>query len=743
MQQLYTAPITLRTVLMTIVALLLSSSFANGQYNISGKVSDDKGRPLLGASVYLENTLDGSTSDSLGHFHFSTTEKGNQTIVVSAIGYATAGKPIEVNANISNLEFKLKSTAHDLESVTVTAGSFEASNERDKTVLKPLDIVTTAGANADIVKAIQTLPGTQQQGTQTGLFVRGGDASEAAMVVDELIAQSAFFTTAPGVAARSRFSPFQFKGIAFSSGGYSARYGQALSSVLELNSLDLPDKSNVNLGINMAGVYASGAKLYKTSAIEATGYYNNLQPFYGIASTNFDFYNVPKGGGGSAKYTYKPNKDGILKVLVNYAHFESGTIVPSPFVVGENLNFGIKNDNAYSTISYRQQFKNKWSFYTAASYSFNQDDVNYGAYTSLGKDDRAQFRAEAKWFAASKLSFLAGGELQNFNYSKKFDTAKWSTKNSFTETQAAGYIEADWSPIYWFAIKPGIRYEHSAMLNQTDLGPRLAMALRAGTHGQFSLASGLFYQIPDISYLLYDNKGLQMQQSTHYIANYQWMKGDRTIRVEAYYKDYNQLVRELLATNLPFDPNPYRTLNNTTLVNNSGHGYAKGLEFFVRDKKTIKNLDYWISYSYIDTRRLYKNYPMEATPDFISDHTLNIITKYYIDQWHTQLNVSYGYGSGRPYYNPNYDYAAHPEKFMSDRTPDYQNLSLTINYLRTIHKWFSVIYFGVDNITNQHNVFGYRYSTDGSTRYASVPALYRSVFVGVNFSLTEFNKDEL
>lgn len=79
---------------------------------------------------------------------------------------------------------------------------------------------------------------------------------------------------------------------------------------------------------------------------------------------------------------------------------------------------------------------------------------------------------------------------------------------------------------------------------------------------------------------------------------------------------------------------------------------------------------------------------------------------------------------------------------MADRTPDFHNLSLNINYLRTIGKWFTVIYAGVDNVTNSKNVFGYRYDAAGN-RYEMRPALYRSVFVGINFSLTAFDKDEL
>ena len=56
---------------------------------------------------------------------------------------------------------------------------------------------------------------------------------------------------------------------------------------------------------------------------------------------------------------------------------------------------------------------------------------------------------------------------------------------------------------------------------------------------------------------------------------------------------------------------------------------------------------------------------------------------------------------------------------------------------------FTVFYLSLDNVTNQKNVLGYRYSADGTERFAIIPPMYRSIFLGVNFSLTEFNKDEL
>jgi hypothetical protein len=718
----------------TIKNLFLFSSFsllaftAHAQAVISGHILDDKGKPVRGASVYLDNTIDGSTSDSSGAFSFTTDEKGSQTLVATEVAHQNAGMPVNIAGNVTGIELKMKGRANQLDQLVVTAGSFEAS-DRDKTVLKPLDIVTTAGAQADIVKAIQTLPGTQQQGANTGLFVRGGDASEAAVIVDGLVAQNAFLSTAPGVAARSRFGAFQFKGVSFSSGGYSARYGQALSSVLELNSNDLPDKSTINLGVNMAGVYASASKLMNSTSVEGSAYYNNLTPFYGIAETNMDFYDVPKGGGGSAKFTWKPNKGGILKTLVNYSRFQSGTRVPNPEDYTQTIDFGLINQNVYSTVSYRQLLKDKWNLYFAGAYSYNEDDINYNGVAAPTQDDRAQLRAEAKRYVNSRLSLLVGTELQHFSYDKTYSTYN----TDFSETQMAGYAEGEWSPLNWLAFKPGIRYEHSELLNSDAVSPRFAMAFKAGQNGQFSIASGIFYQLADPQYFLYTTYKPDYQQSIHYIANYQYMKNDRTLRIEGYYKDYEQLVLEKAA----YNPNIYRTAI-LGMVNNNGTGYASGAELFWRDKKTVKNADYWISYSYIDTRRLYKNFPIEATPDFISDHNLNVVTKYFIQKWQTQINATYSFATGKPYYNPN-----PAVEFLSDRTPAYHNLSIGINYLTSIKKWFTVVYAGIDNITNNKNVFGYRYNAAGTASYPVRPAIYRSVFVGVNFSLTAFDVDEL
>src|SRR5690606_16795430 len=140
--------------------LLFFAGNMAAQVNLSGRVLDEKGNPVSGASVSLDNTLDGATTDSSGVFLFSTTEKGMQTLVATAVGYSSSGTQVNVDQQITGISLTIKNTAKTLEEVSITAGAFEASNDKDKTVLKPLDIVTTAGAQADVVRAIETLPGT-------------------------------------------------------------------------------------------------------------------------------------------------------------------------------------------------------------------------------------------------------------------------------------------------------------------------------------------------------------------------------------------------------------------------------------------------------------------------------------------------------------------------------------------------------------------------------------------------------
>ena len=130
---------------------------------------------------------------------------------------------------MKGLKITLRDDVNSLDTVTISAGSFSAGDNSKISVLKPLDIVTTASALGDFVGALQTLPGTTTVAEDGRLFVRGGDAGETQIFIDGIRVFTPYSPTTNNVPTRGRYSPFLFDGITFSTGGYSAEYGQALS----------------------------------------------------------------------------------------------------------------------------------------------------------------------------------------------------------------------------------------------------------------------------------------------------------------------------------------------------------------------------------------------------------------------------------------------------------------------------------------------------------------------------------
>src|SRR6185295_6172923 len=102
---------------------------------------------------------------------------------------------------------------------------------------------------------------------------------------------------------------------------------------------------------------------------------------------------------------------------------------------------------------------------------------------------------------------------------------------------------------------------------------------------------------------------LDFSKATHYIAQYLKTTSLTVFRAEAYYKKYEHLVKTGFAST-----------GQSIAVNNKGYGDAKGFELFWRDKKSVKNLDYWISYTYLDTKRDFLNFPSAIMPNFAAKH---------------------------------------------------------------------------------------------------------------------------
>lgn len=731
------------SVLLILFAGLFQSLSA--QVTIKGLIRDNKNNPIAGASISIKDSYDGATSDSTGKYSFKTTEKGSQLLVISNIGYKTVEQSIKVEGSLLTIDISLKQEISELTAVVLSAGTFEASDrKRAAVVLDPIDIVTTASANGDITQALKTLPGAQQVGESEGLFVRGGTAAETKTFIDGTLVNNFFFSSVPNIAQFGRFSPFIFKGTVFSTGGYSALYGQALSSALILESIDLPEQSSANLGISVL----SGSLGYqhlsknKKSSFGASYSYTDLALAFAVIKQKQDYSKVPAYHNADANFRIKTSKTGMLKY---YGYFSSNKLSFSTTSIdslGYLDQFAIANTNHYHNLTWRENLPKRWKINIGTSYTNNKDDINSSMLDQnknevvLGNLETKKFGIDltgnyfnAKLVFEKKMKGLSAirfGTEYNYSNDKSIYTAYDNQKypGTLKEHIKSLFAEGDVYATNDLAVKGGVRLEHSALLDKTNIAPRFSIAYKLGKGSQASLAYGIFYQNPERRYLPSPNS-LTFMKATHYIAQFQKSINQQTFRAEVFYKKYDNLLKTGVVG------------FTEAAINNNGFGDAKGFEFFWRDKKTIKNFDYWISYSYLDTKRDFLNFPSAITPNFAAKHTASLVMKKFVTPWKTQFNASYNYASGRPYYNIGYD--GFNYKFNDRGTvPDYHNVSFSVNYLPSIGKKdaksFTVFVFQVSNIFNIKQTYGYQYSYNGARKEAIVPTSRMFVFIGAFIS---------
>jgi len=730
--------------LVVVFALILAATQGFAQVTISGKVKDNKNRPLPGAAISLKGSYDGAVADSMGNFKFITTEKGEFLLTITNVGNKTFEQKVILDKEPIVIEAELKELLDELKAVTVTAGSFAAGDsKRAATVLSSLDVLTVGGGNADITSAVKTLPGAQQVGEQEGLFVRGGAGYETKQFIDGTLVNNPYGTSVPDIASRGRFLPMLFKGTVFSTGGYSALYGQALSSALILESIDLPEKTAINASISpiVVGAGIQALSKDKKSSWGVNYNYVNLVAYFNIVKQTPDYFKMPVFHNGDANFRFKTKGGGMVKYYTTFSVSDLGLRRPDIDSATLKDAFSLHNVNWYNNLSWKDNLGHGWKMNLGASYSTNKDDLNQqlqnsnneqkfiGTYPYIAKNfaivsrqDLSQIRAvfEKKLFGISTVRF--GSEYWYAVNNNNFN----DTIYKLVDNYQAVFAETDIYLTNELAAKVGGRFEHSSIISKTNFAPRLSLAYKVGKGAQVSAAYGIFYQKPENTQLLYTTN-LGYTKATHYILNYQRSVSDRIFRVEAFYKKYDDLVKAIPVNNF------------YSLYNNNGSGYAKGFELFWRDKKSIQNFDYWVSYSYLDTKRDYLNYPGQLTPNFAATHTASLVMKRFYTSIKTGFNFTYSYATGRPYYNLMYSNSGNKYNIADQgKTKDYHNLGFSMNYVpsvgKTNAKTFWVLVASVTNVLGSNQVYGYNYSYNGLNKQPILPPAKRFYFIGVFLS---------
>lgn len=223
-----------KSIFFVLVNLLVISVHSQNKFTISGYVEDlASGEKLMAANVYDLNTKNGTSTNEYGFFSI-TLPSDSIKLAVSFVGYTTYQYNFFLDKDI-NLNIKLDPVLQ-LAEVTITDRKADETvkNTQMSIIEMPVHQIKTLPVfmgEADVMKTLQLMPGVQSGSEgSSGLYVRGGGPDQNLILLDGVPVYNAdhlfgFFSV---------FNPDALSSVKLIKGGYPARYGGRLSSVLDI-----------------------------------------------------------------------------------------------------------------------------------------------------------------------------------------------------------------------------------------------------------------------------------------------------------------------------------------------------------------------------------------------------------------------------------------------------------------------------------------------------------------------------
>jgi len=707
-----------------ILILLLSSAMminAQTKTTIKGKVTDGT-NPMGYVSVFIQNSTEGTMTDEKGDYSFVSRKKGNVTLVVSMIGYEKYSNTFQIDKQGTiEINVDLKESAVKLQGVVVTASSYGTAKEKG-VVLDSRDVYTTPGGAADLFQSLKTLPGVTPVSESAQLYVRGGDPIETVTMIDQASLYHPYtFESAYG-GLFSSLNTATIKNIYFSSGGFSAKYGNVLSGVLDVETLDNPEDTHYGINLSMANAELDvNAEVTDKFGVRLSARQTFTKPIFWLNGGADRLTITPTSSDGSALLCYKYSQTGRLKLSMFISTDKQGVDVDVPGYRGEfngnssNKFISLQNVDVISanivektSISYNE-YKNNWKL---GILDLEQTDHNFKVRSDLeitfSKTLRLNTGAELEHRVSSFLGVIPAEDwdMRPDGAGKVIDAElKGSRIGGFTELEILSPLGFD-----QFTISLGLRGDYIPELNVKWFDPRISIGYKLDEFTTLAFGAGKFGQLPNPRLFagVDGNPDLKPMQAEHAIISFSRKFGNNEeLRLEAYYKDYKDLPLE----------------NKITNYDNSGYGYAKGIDFIFKTQNFF-GLEGWFSYGIMDSKRKWMDYEDFTNSDYNITHNVTLVAKYMItDSW--MIGVNCKFATGRPY-TPVTGAIYHSDKNVyepvygsknSETYQPYKRVDLRLLYLfQMFGKYSSVFYVEGLNILNFRNLFGYSYSTDYTSK---------------------------
>ncbi|HHB78449.1 MAG TPA: TonB-dependent receptor, partial [Saprospiraceae bacterium] len=408
----------MKSTLLFLFLLLFGAVVQAQNYTISGYFDDSEtGEKLIAANLFEVKSGDGATSNTYG-FYSLTLPKGEVELVASYLGYQAVTKKIMLDKDLT-INFTLTPNSV-LEEVVVVAEKTkkiqkETQMSQVSVPVEQIEKIPALLGEVDVLKVLQLLPGVQSGGEgQSGMYVRGGSPDQNLILLDGV----PVYNVSHLLGFFSVFNSDAIKNVTLTKGGFPARYGGRLSSVVEINMKEGNSKEfhgEGSIGLISSRLTLEGPiKKEKTSfMISGRRTYADLiaKPFIRAASQNSDtkvkmklyFYDL------NAKINHQFNDKHRV-----YLSAYSGSDVFSTNIRdnGQNGNYfiekaGIDWGNVTTAARWNYKISNKLFANTTLTYSQFKFDFGVGEEDSfdgeLSKVDVRYFSGINDW--AGKVDF--------------------------------------------------------------------------------------------------------------------------------------------------------------------------------------------------------------------------------------------------------------------------------------------------------------------------------------------------
>jgi outer membrane receptor for ferrienterochelin and colicin len=717
--------------------------------NLMGRVIDaETNYPLNNVSVIIKELEMGVYANEKGQYHIYNVPVGNYSVSFQIIGYQPQMKTDAIirSQRTTFINGELKRIPIEIEGISVQAGYFAETEEHTTSVVSfsNEEIRRAPGSAGDVSRILMSLPSVAKVNDQSNnLIVRGGNPMENTFFIDNIeIPNINHFPHQGSSGGPIGILNVDFiQDVTFNTGGFSAIYGDKLSSIMEIDFRDgNPNEFDGQIDFNFAGFGGifEGPTSKNSSAMLAV---KRSYLKYIIDAVDVGTSAAPEYGDVQGKFTYEFNPFQKLSFLVIFADDHNS---PDQENAEENYMSHYGNQDLYQG-TYGLNWRAVWNESTFSNTSLaltssQYDEDFYETFKEPTSIPDIKNRTNEQELKFRNVNFKRFSEKLSMNFGIDVKYLKHDYNNYLAETTNAtgdtipelilkdeiiaekmgGFISLNYNPFPKFSTTLGLRADYFSLNENMTVSPRFACKYKLNEKTSLNGSVGIFHQNLPLLLLSQneDNKDLKDPFATHYIIGIEHLLSKNTrLVVEAYQKDYSNFpVDTSQAGIFVIDDNLF---NYYESLQDNGQALSRGVEVILQ-KKLAESIYGLTSATYFRSR--YKGYDSIWRDRSYDNRFIVSIEGGYKPTPGLEMSLRWIYAGGVPYTPIDVEQSMANQRVVYDETrineeryPDYHSMNLRIDKRFFFSKTNLVIYVSMWNAYNQKNIAEYYWNDTDQT----------------------------